>query len=106
MDVAKNAQGDYYLPFVFNGGQHQVSGIPIVATTAIATDNFLVGDFARGAQIFDRRSITMEIASENEDDWLKDLISVKLTTRLALPIYRQGVYIGGVMSTSKTALGA
>ena len=104
MDVAKNANGDYLLPYIFNGQGHNIAGVPIIATTAIAPDNFLVGDFARGAQIFDRRNITLEIASEHSDDWVKDLVSTKLTTRLALPIYRPGVYIKGVMSTSITAL--
>ena len=104
MDVTKNANGDYILPYIFNGQGHNISGIPIVATTAIAADNFLVGDFARGAQIFDRRNVTLEVASENADDFLKDLVTVKLTTRLALPIYRQGVFIKGVMSTSIAAL--
>lgn len=104
MDVSKDANGAYHMPYIFSGQSHQVSGVPIIASTAIATDNFLVGDFARGAQIFDRRNITLEVASEHSDDWVKDLMSVKLTTRLALPIYRQEVFIGGVMSTSLAAL--
>lgn len=104
MDVAKNADGTYHLPYIFNGQGHNIAGIPIVATTAIATDNFLVGDFARGAQIFDRRNIQLEVASEHSDYWGKDLMAVKLTTRLALPIYYQSVFVGGVMSTSLAAL--
>lgn len=105
MDTTKDAtSGQYLLPYIFNGQGHTIAGVPIVATTAIATDNFLVGDFARGAQIFDRREITLEIASEHSDDWVKDLVSAKLTTRLAFPIYRPGVFVEGVMSTSITAL--
>jgi HK97 family phage major capsid protein len=106
MDTAKESTGAYLLPYIFNGQGHNISGIPIVATTAIAPDNFLIGDFQRGAQIFDRREITLEIASENSDDWQKDLVSAKLTTRLAFPIYRPDVFIKGVMSTSITALGS
>lgn len=104
MDVTKDANGNYMLPYIFNGQGHNIAGIQIVASTAIAADAFLVGDFARGAQIFDRRNVTLEVASENADDFLKDLVTVKLSTRLALPIYRQGVFIGGTMSTAKTAL--
>jgi len=104
MDTEKDTTGNYLLPYIFSGTGHNVSGVPIIATTAIATNNFLVGDFARGAQIFDRRQITLEVASEHSDSWVKDLVDVKLTTRLALPIYRPGVFVKGVMSTSITAL--
>jgi len=104
MDVAKDSNGNYLLPYIFNGQGHNISGIPIIPTTAIAADNFLIGDFARGAQIFDRRQLQLEVASENSDDFLKDLVTAKLSTRLALPIYRQSVFIKGVMSTSITGL--
>jgi len=104
MDTAKDSNGNYLLPYIFNGAPHNIAGVRVIASTAISADNFLVGDFQRGAQIFDRKGLTLEVASEDQDNFIKDLVTVKLTARMALPIYYQGAFIKGVMSTSVTAL--
>ncbi len=70
-------------------------GLPVVATQAITIDKFLVGAFQLGAQLFDRWSARVEIATENEDDFIKNLVTILAEERLALAVYRPEAFIYG-----------
>lgn len=70
-------------------------GLPVVQTQAMAVDKFLTGAFKLGAQIFDRWMARVEIATENEDDFIKNLITMLIEERLALAVYRPEAFIYG-----------
>jgi HK97 family phage major capsid protein len=69
--------------------------LPVVETQAIAVDKFLTGAFKLGAQVFDRWLARVEIATENEDDFVKNLVTVLAEERLALAVYRPEAFIYG-----------
>ncbi len=68
---------------------------PVVATQAIAVDKFLTGAFRLGAQVFDRWQARVEVATENEDDFVKNLVTILAEERLALAVYRPQAFIYG-----------
>jgi len=68
---------------------------PVVATQAIAEDKFLAGAFRLGAQIFDRWQARVEVATENEDDFIKNLVTILAEERLALAVYRPQAFVYG-----------
>lgn len=68
---------------------------PVVATQAIAEDKFLTGAFRLGAQVFDRWQARVEVATENEDDFVKNLVTILAEERLALAVYRPQAFIYG-----------
>jgi HK97 family phage major capsid protein len=68
---------------------------PVVTTQAITVDKFLTGAFRLGAQLFDRWQARVEIATENEDDFVKNLVTVLAEERLALAVYRPQAFIYG-----------
>lgn len=68
---------------------------PVVTTQAIAADKFLAGAFQMGAQVFDRWQARVEVATENEDDFVKNLVTVLAEERLALAVYRPEAFIYG-----------
>lgn len=70
-------------------------GLPVVATQAITVDKFLVGAFKLGAQVFDRWQARVEVATENEDDFVKNLVTILAEERLALAVYRPEAFIYG-----------
>lgn len=70
-------------------------GLPVVATQAITVDKFLVGAFKLGAQVFDRWQARVEVATENEDDFVKNLVTILAEERLALAVYRPQAFIYG-----------
>ncbi|HJQ55653.1 MAG TPA: phage major capsid protein [Vineibacter sp.] len=70
-------------------------GLPVVDTQAIAVDKFLVGGFRDGAQVFDRWQARVEVATENEDDFVKNMVTILAEERLALAVYRPQGFIYG-----------
>ncbi len=69
--------------------------LPVVATQAITIDKFLVGAFRLGAQVFDRWQARVEVATENEDDFVKNLVTILAEERLALAVYRPEAFVYG-----------
>ncbi|WP_313818730.1 phage major capsid protein [Cupriavidus sp.] len=69
--------------------------LPVVETQAIAVDKFLTGAFKLGAQLFDRWLARVEVATENEDDFVKNMVTILAEERLALAVYRPEAFIYG-----------
>lgn len=69
--------------------------LPVVTTQAIEEDKFLTGAFRLGAQVFDRWQARVEVATENEDDFVKNLVTILAEERLALAVYRPEAFIFG-----------
>ena len=70
-------------------------GRPVVATQAISVDKFLCGAFQQGAQVFDRWQARVEVATENEDDFVKNMVTILAEERLALAVYRPEAFVYG-----------
>lgn len=68
---------------------------PVVTTQAMTVDKFLVGAFRLGAQVFDRWQARVEVATENEDDFVKNLVTILAEERLALAVYRPQAFVYG-----------
>jgi HK97 family phage major capsid protein len=78
-------------------------GIPIVTTQAIAQDKFLTGAFRLGAQIFDRWDARVEISTEDDQNFRKNLVTILAEERLGLAVYRPEAFIKGDFSDAATA---
>ena len=70
-------------------------GRPIVSTQAMTVDTFLVGAFKLGAQVFDREEANVVIATENQDDFIKNMITIRGEERLGLAVYRPEAFVKG-----------
>lgn len=75
-------------------------GLPVVQTQAIAANTFLTGAFNLGAQIFDRMDVEVLLSTENEDDFVKNLATIRVEERLALAVYRPEAFVTGDVSPS------
>lgn len=69
--------------------------LPVVETQAIPVDKFLTGAFKLGAQVFDRWLARVEVATENGDDFVKNMVTILAEERLALAVYRPEAFIYG-----------
>lgn len=61
----------------------------------MGTGKFLTGAFNLGAQIFDRQQAAIAVATENEDDFVRNLVTILCEERLALAVYRPEAFIYG-----------
>lgn len=100
IQLARDKNGQFYQggPFTGaygNGGYSNVSalwGLRVVQSPRIASGTALVGGFQEGGQFFRRQGVTVELANQNEDDFVNNLITVRAESRSALAIYRPGAF--------------
>lgn len=95
IETTKDADGRYIIGNPQGTIAPTLWGLPVVATQAIAVDKFLTGAFMLGAQVFDRWQARVEIATENEDDFVRNLVTMLCEERLALAVYRPEAFIYG-----------
>jgi Phage capsid family len=96
---AHDANGDFLLgpPALITDGLN-LWGIPVVISKAMASGNYLVGQFNPYCQIFDRDDAAVEVADQNEDDFVRNLVSVRAEERLAFAIYQPGAFGKGTFT--------
>ena len=70
-------------------------GLPVVATNAMTKGTYLVGDFQRGAQIWDRQEARVEVSREDGSNFVKNMLTILCEERLALTVYRPLAFVKG-----------
>ena len=101
MKLTKDDNGQYIFPWIFmNNGQVILDGVPVVVTTAVTAGTFLVGDFKRAAQIFDRRQLSVEMTNTNEDNFVKGMVTVRCAERIAIVVYRPKAFVYGTFTAA------
>lgn len=98
--LTKDDNGQYVTPYAFMNGRITVVGVPVYQTTAMTQGTFLVGDFKLGAQVFDRRQISIEFTNTNEDNFVKDMVTVRCTERIAICVYRAKCFVDGTFAAA------
>jgi HK97 family phage major capsid protein len=100
MKLTKDDNGQYIFPWIYANGNVSVDGIPVVTNTAMTVGDFLVGDFKLGAQVFDRRQAAIEFTNVNEDNFIKGMITVRASERIALAVYRNNAFVYGTFAAA------
>lgn len=70
-------------------------GLPVVESTALQEGEFLIGAFDVAAQIWDRQDATVDISTEDEDNFKRNLVTIRGEERIALTVYRPESFIYG-----------
>lgn len=95
IELTKDSEGRYIIGQPQGVANPTMWGLPVVSTQAMASGKFLTGAFRMGAQLFDRWMARVEVATENEDDFVKNLVTILAEERLALAVYRPEAFIYG-----------
>jgi HK97 family phage major capsid protein len=98
IELTKDAQQRY----IVGDPQSQLSrtlwGLPVVTSFSMQVTKFLTGSFRYGAQIFDRMSMEVLISTENADDFVRNMITIRAEERLAFAVYRPAAFIYGTLT--------
>jgi HK97 family phage major capsid protein len=98
IELLKDAQGRYLIGQPQGVTQPTLWRRPVVATQSMPQDDFLVGAFALGAQIFDRMDVEILISTENDKDFENNMVTVRAEQRLALAVYRPEAFVTGPLT--------
>ena len=86
--INKDNEDGYTYPVIMgNDNVLRIGGVPIYWTNVFEEGEGLVGDFARGTAIFQRKAMELRSSDENNDNFEKNMITLRLEGRIALPIY-------------------
>lgn len=100
IETLKDTSGQYIIGNPQGAINPTLWALPVVQTQALTAGKFLTGAFSMGAQIFDRWLSRVEVATENEDDFVKNLVTILAEERLALAVYRPEAFIYGDIKPS------
>lgn len=103
IELTKTDEGAYLFANPQGGVEPRLWRLPVVETQAMTVDKFLAGAFQLGAQIFDREDATVEISTEDSDNFRKNLVTIRAEERLALAVYRPESFIKGGFSEALAA---
>jgi HK97 family phage major capsid protein len=95
IEMLKDGQGRYLIGNPQGTLNPTLWGLPVVPTQAMGVDKFLVGAFDLAAQIFDRQDATVEVSTEDQDNFVKNKVTIRAEERLALAIYREEALVYG-----------
>jgi len=86
--INKSTTKEYTYPIVLDAnGVMRIGGVPIFWSNVFLDNEGLVGDFARGTAIFQRKAMTIGYFDQNKDNVEKNVVTIRLEGRIALPIY-------------------
>jgi HK97 family phage major capsid protein len=95
IQLTKDNEGRYIIGNPQNGNAPTLWNLPVVETQSMTADEFLVGNFAMAAQIYDRMEIEVLISTENSDDFEKNMVTLRAEERLALAVTRPEAFVAG-----------
>ena len=73
---------------------------PLVVTAAIDYTQFLTGGFAFGARIHDREEANVRVSDQNEDNFVRNMMTILAEERLTLVIDRPEAFVKGTYDTA------
>ena len=95
IELAKGDDGHYIWVTVPTGGESRLWRVPVVESTAIASGDFIVGNWNLAATLWDRMQASIRIAEQHEDLFVKNGVVLLAEERLALTIYRPQAFVKG-----------
>lgn len=102
IELTKDSERRYIFASVVQMLGPQLWGRPVISTKAMDADDFLVGAFRMAAKIWDRMDTEVLISSEDRDNFIKNMLTVRAEKRLALAVKRPGALVTGDFTTALT----
>lgn len=96
--LTKDSQGRYLIPL---DAPMNLFGLNWIVTVSMGSGNFLVGSGdPAAAEIRDRMGLTVDISDSHSDYFTKNLLAIRIESRLALVCYRPGSFLFGSFTSS------
>lgn len=100
IELTKDTTGRYIFSSGNALGTPTLWGLPVVQSVHMDIDEFLTGPFRTGAQILDREDANVQVSTEDRDNFIKNMVTIRAEERLALAIYTPSAFITGTFTTT------
>lgn len=105
IELTKDGVDRYIFANVIQLAGPQLWGRPVIASQAMDEDEFLVGAFLMAAKIYDRMDTEVLISSEDRDNFIKNMLTVRAEKRLALAVKRRQALVTGDFTAALAGIG-
>lgn len=95
IELTKDTTGDYIWANPRSLVGPTLWGLPVLDSTSLEPGEFLIGAFDIAAQLWDREDANVEVSTEDQDNFVKNLVTIRAEERLALTVYREESFIYG-----------
>lgn len=101
LDLTKATNGEYVLPPFTTAEGTVIKGVRVIENDTITAGTFVVADMTR-FHVPVRRGISLQVATENSNDFERDMVTVRLSMRLAsyIKANENGAFVQGDFSTA------
>ena len=99
----KDGNGRYMFADPASGALPMPWGMRVVETIAMKQGQVLVGAFSLAAQVFDRQTATLDISEHDQDNFVKNMVTIRAEERLALAVYVPSAIVKLPLSASSGA---
>ena len=97
----RDALGRFLLSDPASMAEPRCWGLDVVPTVSMNAGYFLMGSGnPEASEIIDRQETTVEIATQHDVDFTSNLVTIRVSKRLAFCLKRPGSYIYGALSSS------
>jgi HK97 family phage major capsid protein len=103
MTSAKDTTNNYILQGGGNGLVPALDGVPIIEMNQMTDGDFLLVD-RRAAEIDFRTNVQVRFYEQDQDNAIKNMVTIVIEERLALPIYYTDGLVGGTFTAAITDL--
>lgn len=99
LELTHDSTGAYMLELEVDGFNRTIAWrTPVIVSAALGSSEFLVGDFSRGARLYDRQAATIEMSNEHADWFTRNLVAVLAEERLALAVQSPRLFVRGTFT--------
>jgi len=102
--LLKSTQADYLIKDYQQGLVPRIAGVPIIATTAVSSDKYLVGNFAQGAQLWVKDNVSLGFFREDGTNVQDGFVTCRVQERIAVTPYLTNAFVAGDFSIDKAAI--
>lgn len=98
----RTSTGEYIFPYeqVTGSSPIVINGATVKVHNSVVADDFVVGDFAMGCQLWDRKAANIKYYDQNEDDAKYNLILAVIEERIALVTYQSTAFCIGTFTAA------
>jgi HK97 family phage major capsid protein len=97
IEMVKDGMGRYLIGDPQGNIQPRLWSLPVAPSMAMTAGTFLTGAFKTAAQIFDRMAIEVLLSTEDQDNFVKNMITIRAEERMVLAVYRPTAFITGAL---------
>jgi HK97 family phage major capsid protein len=95
LELTKDLQHRYLLASPGQSTPAMLWGLPVVQAFSMPAGDFLVGSFKLAATLFDREEAQILVSTEDQDNFIRNLVTILCEERLALAVTRPQAFIAG-----------